>query len=69
MSKSFGVEFTTQPVLRRLGDSWEPPDADPHVQVVWGLGAKSPRLPDYVIALSSDQSNLLLMDNATWTHP
>ena len=25
----------------------EPPDADPHVRVVWGAGEKNSRLPDY----------------------
>lgn len=29
-----------------LASYWEPPGADPHAVVVWGPGAKHPRLPD-----------------------
>lgn len=29
----------------------EPPTADPHGGVVWGLGVRNPRLPDYASSM------------------
>jgi hypothetical protein len=38
------------PITRlRPGDLDEPPYAGPLVGVVWGLGEKNPRLPDWVL--------------------
>jgi len=45
MSKSFGARFTTRPVLRRSGDSWEPPSADPLARWCGGWGRKAPGYP------------------------
>ncbi|MEW6290094.1 MAG: tyrosine-type recombinase/integrase [Thermodesulfobacteriota bacterium] len=44
-SASKGVFLLT---VLRVDLFWEPPCADPHARrVVWGLGEKIPRLPDY----------------------
>ena len=40
----------------RLGRLWEPPGADPHAVVVWGLEEKNPRLPDSAISIIHHQT-------------
>ena len=45
MSKSYGVRFTTRPVLGQPGNSWEPPSADPHARWCGGRGLKTPGYP------------------------